>query len=201
MYQTAPPTPAGFTVPDLEALPGEIREVTLADGNLRLRPPRRDESSLYARWWADDEVTYAFCCAPRTAEAIEAAFPEVEAEARAIGYWIDYVIEVGGRPIGSIWLSHWDLDHATCEMNILIGEPEYRRLGYARRAVRLLAGWAFRALELRRISLCPREDHIPAIRCYLAVGAHLGDISEETVTWGGETVCFRELHLYPEDLG
>jgi RimJ/RimL family protein N-acetyltransferase len=171
----------------------------LEDGDLRLRPPRREEADLYARWWADEEALWGFACEPRTAEAILAAFPEMEAEARDIGHPIEFVVEMGGTPVGSIWLSHWDLDDRTAELNILIGEPGERRRGLARRAIRLLCAWAFPRMELRRIRLCPREDHVPAIRCYRGAGARLGEITEETVPWRGETVCFRELYFLPED--
>ena len=176
-----------------------IEGPVLQEGELRLRPPRAEEAELYARWWADEEVCFGFCCEPRSAEAIRAAFPEMEAEARDTGHWIDFVIELDGRPVGSIWLSHWDLDAATCDLNILIGEPECRRLGIARRAIRLLCAWAFPVMGLRRINICPREDHIPAIRSYLGAGARMGGIEDEVVTWRGETVCFREMYLLPED--
>ncbi|MCC2672029.1 MAG: GCN5-related N-acetyltransferase [Armatimonadetes bacterium] len=173
----------------------------LADGDLALRPPRREEAPLFARWWADPEVSFGFCSEPRTAQSIDEAFPELEAEARDIGHWIDFVIELDGSPVGSIWLSHWDLDAASCDMNILIGEPEYRGRGLARRAIRLLAAWAFPTMELRRISLAPREDHVPAIRCYRHAGARADGIRDEVVSWQGETVCFLEMYLLPEDVG
>lgn len=179
--------------PDLP--PAELRE-----GNLRLRPPRQEEAELYARWWDDEEVSFGFCCEPRNADEIREAFPELEAEARDIGHWIDFVIEVDGRPVGSVWLSHWDLDAATCDMNVLIGEPEHRNRGIARRAIRLLASWAFPTMGLRRIYLCPREDHIPALRCYEGAGARLGEVREEVVRWRDETVCFRETYFLPEDV-
>jgi RimJ/RimL family protein N-acetyltransferase len=182
--------------PDARALPpAELRE-----GDLRLRPPRIEEAPLYARWWSDAEVLFGFCSERRTAESIRDGFPELEAEARDIGHWIDFVIELDGHPLGSIWLSHWDLDDASCDLNILIGEPEYRSRGVARRAIRVLCRWAFPTMELRRIYLCPREDHVPAIRCYESVGAKTTGIREEVVSWRGETVCFREMYLAPEDM-
>lgn len=171
----------------------------LVEGDLRLRPPSLAEAELYARWWDDPEVQFGFCCEARSAADIRDAFPEMVAEARDIGHWIDFVIEVNGRPVGSIWLSHWDLDAAVADLNVLVGDPELRGRGVARRAIRLLAAWAFPTMELRRIFLCPREDHLPALRCYRAAGARLGDIREEVVAWRGETVCFRETYLLPED--
>jgi len=178
---------------------GPAPALQLREGDLRLRPARREEAALYARWWADEEALWGFACEPRTAADILAAFPETEAEARDIGHPLEFVIEVGGAPVGSIWLSHWDLEARTAELNILIGEPEHRRRGLARRAIRLLCGWAFPTMDLARIRLCPREDHVPAIRCYRGAGARLGPITEETVRWRGETVCFRELYYLPED--
>lgn len=186
--------------PESDQYPEGLPPQELVEGDLRLRPPRPEEASLFARWWADPEVSFGFCSEPRTAESIREAFPELAAEARDIGHWIDFVIEANGRPIGSIWFSHWDLDAASCDLNILIGEPEFRSQGYARRAIRLLSRWAFPTMELRRIYLCPREDHIPAIRCYESVGAKTSGIREEVVSWRGETVCFREMYLTPEEL-
>jgi RimJ/RimL family protein N-acetyltransferase len=175
------------------------RFVELLDGDLRLRPPRLEEADLYARWWADEEVLFGFATEPRSAEEIRAAFPEMEAEARDIGHWIEFVMELAGRAVGSIWLSHWDLDAATCELNILIGEPELRSRGLARRAIRLLCRWAFREMDLRRIYLCPREDHLPAQRSYTGAGARTGEVREQVVPWRGEIVCFREMYLDRED--
>ncbi len=171
----------------------------LVAGDLRLRPPRAEEAELYARWWADEEVQWGFCSEARSADEIRAAFPELEHEARDIGHWIDFVIELNGRAVGSIWFSRWDLDAATADLNILIGEPEVRRIGLARRAIRMVCGWAFRAMELRRITLGPREDHVPAIRCYRGAGARLGPRAHDAVTFRGETLCFQELYFLPED--
>jgi RimJ/RimL family protein N-acetyltransferase len=186
--------------PAPDSHPRPLPPTELRDGDLRLRPPSIDDAPLFARWWGDPEVSFGFCSEARTAESIRDAFPELEAEARDIGHWIDFVIEANGYPIGSIWLSHWDLDAASCDLNILIGEPDYRSRGYARRAIRLLCRWAFPTMELQRIYLCPREDHIPAIRCYEGVGAKTTGIREEVVSWRGETVCFREMFLTPGDV-
>ena len=176
-----------------------VPHLELRDGDLLLRPPRREEAGLYARWWADPEVQFGFCSEGRTAEEIRDAFPEMEAEARDIGHWIEFVIELDGRPGGYIWLSRWDLDLAECEMNILIGEPDLRGHGLARRAIRLLAAWAFPTMGLKRILLVPRDDHIPALCCYRSAGARLGEVRPDVVLWHGEAVCFRETYLLPED--
>lgn len=171
----------------------------LREGELTLRPPRREEAALYASWWSDPEAQWGFCSQPRDEAEIREAFPEMEHEARDIGHWIDFVLEVEGRPAGALWLSRWDLDAAECDLNILIGDPALRGRGIGRRAIRLLCAWALPVMGLRRIRLLPREDHYPGIRSYRAAGARLGGIADETVTWRGETVLFRELWFLPED--
>ena len=176
-----------------------IAEIVLYDGELRLRPPCREEAPLYARWWSDPEVAFGFCSEGRTAGEILAAFPELEAEAADIGHWIDYVIEAEQQPVGYAWLSGWDLDDRCCDMNLLIGEAEYRGRRLGRRVVRLLCAWAFPAMDLARIFLCPREDHFPAIRAYQAAGARFGGIRPDVMVWRGETVCFRELYFERDD--
>lgn len=177
-----------------------IEDTRLEEDGLLLRPIRREELGLYARWWSDPEVAWGFCTGGRSEADLRAAFPELEAEARDAGHWQDFVLEVR-KPVGLLWLSRWDLERHECEMNILIGEAGFRRRGLARRAIRLLARWAFQRMDLRRILLCPREDHLPAIRCYLAAGAVMGPIREEVATWAGETVCFREMALFRETAG
>src|SRR5687768_6240392 len=86
-------TPSLHDHPERQMTHHGIRHVELVEGNLRLRPPRREEASLYARWWADEEVRFAFCSEGRTADDIAAGFPELEAEARDIGHWIDFVMD------------------------------------------------------------------------------------------------------------
>lgn len=180
-------------------MPRQIAEFILRDEELCLRPPRREEAPLYAQWWSDPEVAFGFCSEGRTAEEILSAFPELEAEATDIGHWIDYVIETEARPVGYAWLSGWDLEDRTCDLNLLIGASEYRGRRLGRRAIRLLCAWAFPTMDLARIFLCPREDHFPAIRSYQAAGARFGGIRPDVMVWQGETVCFREMYFHRED--
>ena len=172
-----------------------IEEIVLESEGLRLRPMHPADLPQLAQWWEDPEVQFGFCSPPRPLDSLIEAFAETEAEARDIGHWIDFVIEVDGERIGSIWFSRWDLEDATCELNILIGEPDYRSRKVARKAIGVICAWAFPKMDLRRIYLVPREDHVPAIRCYQGVGAKLGEVREEVVVWQGETVCFREMYL------
>ena len=168
--------------------------------SLLLRPPRAAEAELYAEWWSDPEVQWGFCAEPRSADQIRSALPELESEARSAGHWTELVIEVDGRPVGSVWVSHWDLDSASCELNILIGSPADRGRGIGSRALTLFARWAFPRMGLRRALLCPRDDHYPAIRAYRRLGAALGDIAPDVMTWRGEVACFREMELSLEML-
>src|SRR5437762_1832081 len=85
----------------------------LIEDEIRLRPPRRQEAALFARWWSDEEVQFGFCSEGRSAEEISAAFPELESEAIDTGHWLDYVIEVEGKPVGYVWLCRWDLEQQT----------------------------------------------------------------------------------------
>lgn len=169
----------------------------LTTGEIDLRPPRREELPLYARWWADPVVCYGFCSEPRSLDELRQAFPEAEDDARGYGHWMEFVIEVQGRPAGLIWLSHHDLETGTCLMGILIGESRHRLRGIGRQAIRLLAGWAFEMLGLRRIDLIVRDDLVPAIRCYEAAGARLSEIETHVSLWEGEVVLLRRMSLRP----
>lgn len=167
----------------------------LMDGPLTLRPPQIHELPLYADWWSDRVVCYGFCSEPRSLEDLDRAFPEAEEDARAHGHWLELVIEWEKQPIGLIWLSRYDPAAGSCQMGILIGKRDFRLRGIGRRAVTLLAGWAFRVLGVDEIEMLVRDDLIPALRCYQAAGAVDHGVSDEVRVYRGEVIVFRRLLL------
>jgi UDP-4-amino-4,6-dideoxy-N-acetyl-beta-L-altrosamine N-acetyltransferase len=82
----------------------------------------------------------------------------------------EFVILLDARPVGTVGLSNIDHAHGRAEYGILIGEPDARRRGVARRASRLILEHAFLSLGLGRVYLSAFADNLAAIRLYERVG-------------------------------
>jgi RimJ/RimL family protein N-acetyltransferase len=63
-----------------------------------------------------------------------------------------------------------DWNHRNAWIGIGIGEPAYRSKGYGTDGMRLLVGYAFRELDLHRVTLGVLSNNPRAIRCYEKVG-------------------------------
>jgi len=72
--------------------------------------------------------------------------------------------------IGSCQLHSIHPIHKSAELQIRIGEPSYRRLGYGTQALKLLLYFAFYDLNLNRIFLQVFQDNIAALKVYSKIG-------------------------------
>ena len=81
-----------------------------------------------------------------------------------------FVIEAGGKVIGSTGLHHIERRDGTAAVGISILDPEYLGRGYGRDALMLLLDWAFRIENYRRIWLDTLATNERAIRSYRACG-------------------------------
>jgi RimJ/RimL family protein N-acetyltransferase len=62
-----------------------------------------------------------------------------------------YVVEAGGKAVGTIGLSNIDVHHHRAEYGRFLIAPEYRRRGYGEAAMRALLDRAFGKMELHRV--------------------------------------------------
>jgi RimJ/RimL family protein N-acetyltransferase len=72
--------------------------------------------------------------------------------------------------IGSCQLHSIHSVHKSAELQIRIGEPSYRRLGYGTQALKILLYFAFYDLNLNRIFLQVFQDNITALKVYSKIG-------------------------------
>jgi len=126
---------------------------TLRDGHLVLRPWRPRDAPALAEACGDDAIC-RFTTVPRaySRDAAKAWIARQERRCRD-GSAIVLAIHpaVASRPVGTIWLfSH--SPGQPLRLGYWVIERERRR-GLATGAVRLLAAWAFSALELDRIHI------------------------------------------------
>jgi len=83
---------------------------------------------------------------------------------------IRLVIEAEGRAVGDIDLFHIEERNRNAMVGLGIWRPEDRCRGFGGDALRALARWAFRHLNLHRLELSVDPDNAVAIHIYDALG-------------------------------
>ena len=113
-----------------------------------LRPPRREELSIYQRWFEDPEVIYFTPRAGPFSDAEEEEwFKRVGDDPNAV----QWVIEVDGRPVGFTGIAGINWRHSNGETGIAIGEKSLWHKGIASEAMALRTAFCFRELNLHKI--------------------------------------------------
>src|SRR5579859_7729311 len=145
---------------------------TLFTGKLiRLAALTKADRPTIARW--DDDAEFDRLMRTEPAMPISVARLEREAERDhhhddGYGFAIHTLAE--DKLIGYCRLTWAQLNHRHAWLAIGIGEAEYRGKGYGTDAMRVLTGYAFRELDLHRLSLNVFSFNTSAIRCYEKVG-------------------------------
>lgn len=141
--------------------------LTLSDGDLTLRPIIAHDADCIVRWRNRPDVhEQLFATSPPTREQHDAWL----ARQAVRGDRVDFLIELGGRPVGTIALSDIDLGRGTADYGVLIGEPDVRGQHAASRASRLLLFYGFRTLRLQKITLALFADNVAARKLYDKLG-------------------------------
>ncbi len=152
----------------------------------RLRPFRLDDAEVEARWNDDAEVRHWLHRSEdgpeyRTRKAVEQKIRAVLADPTEVRFVIE---TADGVPIGDIGLLGIH-PHGRAELSILIGERAYWSRGYGTDAIRCLLGFAFGALDLRRVTLIADADNLRGIRCYEKAGfRHEGVLRAHRLRYG-----------------
>jgi RimJ/RimL family protein N-acetyltransferase len=149
---------------------------------VRLRRPERADLPRFAAWLNDPEVRahlaliYPMGLAheERWFEQQLQAEPATQAfviEARAEGAAAADPGAAGEwQPVGVCGYHTVDWRNRSGELGLFIGEKARWGAGLGEDAVRTLARWGLRQLNLHRVQLRVFEDNAPAIRCYEKVG-------------------------------
>jgi ribosomal-protein-alanine N-acetyltransferase len=66
--------------------------------------------------------------------------------------------------------SHVDVDNGSTEIDIIIGEPDYRDRGYGTEAIRAFLGFLFETVGFHRVWLGTYEHNVRAQRAYEKAG-------------------------------
>jgi RimJ/RimL family protein N-acetyltransferase len=124
----------------------------------------RWDSDFETRMWSGDEYQI------HTPEHLANVFKRFIEEPKPDRVMMAFYDRETLQPIG--WGNIRDINtfHQTCELGVLIGEPEYRGRGYGSEAVRLMVDYAFTAFNIRNVLLDTNSFNHRAFRAYQKVG-------------------------------
>lgn len=132
-----------------------------------LRPPDETDPARFVDWFADTEVTRYLEHRFAVAREHEVDFFKQVGESKADVYWM---IEAEGRAIGATGIHRIDWPNARATTGTLIGDKTAWRKGYGGEAMRLRTDYAFRELNLNKLSSAAVMDNEPSKRALRAAG-------------------------------
>lgn len=142
--------------------------MTILGRKTRLRAIARSDIPTFVRWFNDPEVRqYLETYMPMSLAQEERWF---EAQLEQGDRFIVGIETLEGRLIGNLSLTNIDWKNSKAVLGIVIGEKEFWGRGYGTDAIVTALGFAFRELNLHRVSLRVYEYNHRAIRCYEKCG-------------------------------
>ena len=155
--------------------------------NLRLRALREDDVPRLFRWYSDPDVRHwsYFTEDPpglATLDAHQERFELIREDPAQLLWCIEML---DGMPIGDLGLQEIHPLQKRADLAISIGEKSYWGRGYGPEAIRLALGFAFDALDCRRVTLLVDDDNARAIRAYEKCGfVREGVLREHRLRYG-----------------
>lgn len=132
-----------------------------------LRPITLSDTDNIVRWRNSDAVRLNMCDQGLlTAEQHRNYFHNFIETKRIV----QYIIKVGEKPIGTIFLKQIDKDQS--EIGLFIGEDNYRGKGFGTRALEILL-CVFQKECKKKLYLKVRKTNIPALKMYRKLGFEL----------------------------
>jgi RimJ/RimL family protein N-acetyltransferase len=133
-----------------------------------LRPPDETDPAHFAAWLADAETTRYLGGSREafSAEKEQAYFQDM-AGSKADVFW---VIEAEGRAIGSTRIARIDWQNAHGHTGTFIGDKSAWRKGYGSETMAVRTEYAFRELNLHKLTTGAFMENEPSRRALLKVG-------------------------------
>lgn len=164
---------------------------------IRLRAVELSDAERMQRWLNEGGAQWSGkgprVLSRRALEKLYEKSAEIETAPRAV----ELAVEThDGRHIGLVQVTEIDWVNRHATLNLLIGEPDYRWRGYEETAMRLMAGYAFRFLNLNRLAVGLSSENLRMQRCLEAVGFRV-EGRMEAFWWSGaryeDRLCMRLL--------
>lgn len=133
----------------------------LVGTKVTLRPPDDPDAARFVEWFADPEVTRYMLRRMALGQRQEEGFLKSIGESTTDVFWM---IEVAGRAIGASGIHRIDWLHAHATTGTMIGVKSEWGKGYGSEAMRLRTDYAFRQLNLHKLSSGAFADNEPSRR-------------------------------------
>jgi ribosomal-protein-alanine N-acetyltransferase len=114
-----------------------------------LRPGREADAECFVRWFADMEVTRYLGHRMAVSLYQEQEFLKKIGESKDDVFWM---LDAGDKAIGATGIHRIDWLNANASTGIMIGEKDSWGKGYATEAMRLRTRYAFRELNLHKLT-------------------------------------------------
>lgn len=148
-------------------VPKKRSVVFLQDGEVVIRPVSEIDAEIFQIWVND----------PQVREYVGQYLPQMLSDEKD---WIErlkkdranivFVVEVSGRPIGTMGIHQIDLKNGVATTGAMFGEKEYWGKKYGRRAKALILAYAFGELRLNKINSHVIAYNERSVRYSLACG-------------------------------
>jgi RimJ/RimL family protein N-acetyltransferase len=139
----------------------------LTGTTVTLRPPDDTDAQRFVDWFADLEVTRYLLRRTGIGLLQEQGFLKKIGESTTDVLWM---LEAEGRPIGATGIHGIDWLHAHATTGIVIGDRSAWGRGYGSEAMRLRTEYAFRQLNLHKLSSSTFVENEPSRRALLKAG-------------------------------
>jgi len=157
----------------------------LSGDRIRLRAPALEDLPVFARWFADPEVTRYLLRRYPPSPAQEAGWFESMATSEKDLVWA-VVLEDGGLVIGVIGLHRIDWQHRHAWIEIVLGERSAWGKGYATEAMRLVTDHAFHELGLEKVLASVYTGNERSIRMAETLGYRQCGLLRRNAFFAGE---------------
>lgn len=159
-----------------------------------------DATEEYLGWLNDEETTKGLVTGlfPSTMEELKSYLSTAVASKDAIMFAICDIKT--GKHIGNIKLDQFDWIARTCELGILIGDPNYRGKGIGKEVCRLVLKYAFEKLNIRKVFLAVFANNPGAKALYEKIGFVQEGCLRQHVWRDGEFVDLYQMGIFSEEL-
>lgn len=138
-----------------------------------------DVNERYYAWMNDPAVTQHLESrfVPQPMERLEAYVRDLLGSKDSI--FLAIVLREGDRHIGNIKLGPIDWIHRRAEVGLLIGERDCWGQGYATEAISLVTAYAFRTLNLRKLTAGCYGNNVGSVRAFEKAGFSVEGVRPE----------------------
>lgn len=148
-----------------------------------LRPPDETDAARFVEWFADQEVTRYLATAFPPHIDQEKEWMKKVGEAKDVVFWM---IEAGGKAIGSTGIHQIDWINSRAITGIMIGDKTCWRKGYASEAMALRTEYAFRQLNLHKLNSGAFLENEPSQRALMKCGYRQIGVQREQIWRDGK---------------